>query len=530
MDFSVLDQYMRDYLISTPLPGLSLAISDCENTLHTFTYTSERVTSPPITPDTLFEFGSIGKSFTSILFQQLVDAGDYDLHAPITAYLPWFEVSSEYEPITTHHLLSHTSGLIGGTDFSGDTIAEVYALRDSKTGTPPGTFFNYSNVGYKLLGAILERVTGQSYADLVRERILKPLGLSSMYPAITHDLRPRLAMGYAPLYDDRPAPLDYPIVPANWSQTATADGCIVSSACDLAKYMRMLMNGGYDGVLSASGYKRMIEPIIEFANQSYYGYGLRITDTDEGQYIGHSGGMVGYVTHMEWHVETGYGFVMMVNAYSVPGMRPLQEWLRKALLALTKGESIPRLEASADPFIVDNANDYVGTYTQADKSVTIVAKNARLYLKYNDVEIPLAMRAPNRFSCEEPNFERFYWEFQRDENEAIKSLSYGESLYMAEGFDPLQVDYPAEWEAYRGHYRSYNLWVPAFRILLRGGKLYFQIQIYEQEIPLVPLDNGKFQLGEDEKDPSRLGFDLLIDGVAIRAWYDSGAYYRTFTP
>jgi len=530
MNFSIFDQIMRDYLISTPLPGFSVAISDQNETLHTFTYTSERVTSPAITPDTLFEIGSIGKSFTSILFQQLVDAGEYDLHVPVSTYLPWFEVPSKYEPITAHHLLSHTSGLIGGTDFSGDTIAEVYALRDSHTGTPPGTYFNYSNVGYKLLGAILERVTGQSYPDLVRERILEPLGLNTMYPAITHGLRHQMAVGYAPLYDDRPAPIDYPIVPATWLETATADGCIVANPSDLAVYMRMLMNGGRSDVLSNEGYKRMIEPIIKAGERGHYGYGLIISDTPEGQFIGHSGGMVGYTTRMIWNIETGYGFVAMVNAYRVPGMEDLEEWLKKAMLAQIKGNDLPSLEGRPDPFMVTNAEQYAGKYSTADDTLTIVAQDTGLYLLYDDVELPLAQRSTDQFTCEHPNLERFYWTFQRDENEAITSLAYGESLYMAQGFDHPKVVYPEAWDAYRGHYRSHNPWLPAFRVLLRGDKLYMQIQIYEQEIPLVMLDSGVFQVGEDEKEPSRLRFDLLIDGRAIRATVDSSTYYWTFTP
>ena len=529
MDFNELDQQLGTYLSATRLPGLSLAITDPGRTLHTFTYRNDRAASAPITPETLFEIGSIGKSFTSILFQQLADTEDYDLHKPVTEYLPWFDISTEFEPITTHHLLCHTAGIINGTDFSGDTIAEVYALRETQTASPPGTFFHYSNVGYKLLGAILEQVTKQTYPDLVRERILKPLGLDRTYPAITHDLRAHMAVGYIPRYDDRPAPLEQPMAPGVRYETATADGCIVSNPSDLAKYMQMLMQGGQDGVLSAAGYKRMIQPIIQMDDETHYGYGLVIFDKPEGQFIGHSGGMAGgYISQMMWHPETSYGFVAMFNAANVPGIREVVDWLQQVLVARVAGDDVPPLEVPVDPFMVVDADRYAGVYTDVNRTLRIRARGDRLFLEYNNAEQPLALREPDRFTCDHPELDRFFFAFQRDEDDKIESVTHGERLYLREGVDRPRVDYPAEWDAYRGHYRSHNPWLPAFRVLLRAGKLFFQVG--NHEALLVPLGGGVFRVGEDEQLPERLRFDLLIEGRAVRAQFDSASYYRTFTP
>lgn len=530
MDFSTLDQPLRDYLAATPLPGFSLAISDRDQTLHTFTYSSDRVPNPPITPDTLFEVGSIGKSFTSILFQQLVDAGKYDLHVPVTNYLPWFEVQTDYEPITTHHLLGHTAGIINGTETSDDALGEVYGLRDTVTGSPPGTFFHYSNAGYKLLGLVLEHVTGRSYADLLQEQIFDPLGLTDTYPAVVHGLRPKMAVGYVPLYTDRPPPIDHPIVPANWLETGNAAGCIVATASDLAKYMRMLMNEGYEGVLSNEGYKRMIHSTMKIGDHLHYGYGLATTDTPDGQFIQHSGGMIGYVTQMTWHVESGYGFTAMSNNIAIPGMDGVIKWLEKALLALDNPTDFPVLDAPENPFVVDNAEDYAGIYIEGDTTLTIVTDGTDLILKYDDADLPLGVHTPDHFICDHADFERFAFSFQRDENEAITSIAHGERLYLVTGGKSQQNDYPEEWEAYRGHYRNYNPWLPAFRILLRDGKLYWQCQFWNVERPLIPLDDGSFRVGEDEQLPERLRFDQIVDGYAIRARYDTDSYYRTFTP
>ncbi|MBV7339397.1 beta-lactamase family protein [Chloroflexi bacterium TSY] len=529
MDFNNLDQQLGTYLSASKLPGFSLAISDRERTLHTFTYTSDRESNPLITPDTLFEIGSIGKSFTSILFQQLVDAGSYDLHKPVNEYLPWFDIPSEFEPITTHHLLCHTAGIINGTDFSGDTVAEVYALRETQTASPPGTFFHYSNVGYKLLGAVLEQVTQESYPALVRERILDPLDLDNVYPAITHDLRSQMAVGYIPLYDDRPAPLDHPIAPGVRYETATADGCIVSNSTDLATYMRMFMQGGQEGVLSPEGYARIVQPTIQIDDDTHYGYGLAISDKPEGQFISHSGGMAGgYITQMMWHVESNSGFVAMFNAAGVPGIGEIFEWLQQVLAAWGNEGDLPSLEAPANPFIVTDADRYAGSYFDGFQPLNILARGDRIFLEHDGTEQTLAMRAPDRFTCDHPDFDRFIFAFQRDDDDNIESVTHGEQRYLSEGVDRPQVDVPAEWHAYRGHYRSHNPWLSAFRVLLRAGRLYFQAGSHET--PLVPLGNGVFRVGEDERLPERLRFDLLIRGQAIRAQFNTALYYRTFTP
>ena len=127
---------------------------------------------------------------------QLRDEGKVDLHAPVTQYLPWFHVQSAYPPITVHHLLNHTAGIVCGTDFVPHGLYESWALRETKINAPPGTYFWYSNVGYKTLGFLLEKLTGQSYRDVIRCRVLEPLGMTQTYPAITLHTRQRTAIGY----------------------------------------------------------------------------------------------------------------------------------------------------------------------------------------------------------------------------------------------------------------------------------------------------------------------------------------------
>ena len=129
----------------------------------------------PVTGETLFEIGSISKHFLAIVFMQLAAEGRIDLHAPVTDYLPWFSVRSEHAPITTHHLLCHTAGLPTGFAHRPDSVMELWELRDVRPGAP-GEHWHYSDVGYSVLGVLAETVLGQPFEQLLRERVLEPLG------------------------------------------------------------------------------------------------------------------------------------------------------------------------------------------------------------------------------------------------------------------------------------------------------------------------------------------------------------------
>ena len=160
-------------------PGLALAITDCDGLLATRTYGyADLGTLTPVDDETLFESGSIGKSFTAVCLLQLAEEGVIDLHAPVTAYLPWFAVRSRHAPITIHHLLYPYRGDHRGHRFPARCPLRGLGAARDRCWRSPGSALRYSNVGYKALGLLLEAVTGKSYAEIVQERILDPLGMT----------------------------------------------------------------------------------------------------------------------------------------------------------------------------------------------------------------------------------------------------------------------------------------------------------------------------------------------------------------
>lgn len=115
--FAQLDRFIERQIAADNTPGLALVLTDRERTLRVATYGFAGFAARmPVTPDTLFEIGSIGKSFTTLALMIEHEAGNLDLQAPVARYLPWFSVRSAFPPITVRHLLSHTAGIIAGTD------------------------------------------------------------------------------------------------------------------------------------------------------------------------------------------------------------------------------------------------------------------------------------------------------------------------------------------------------------------------------------------------------------------------------
>jgi CubicO group peptidase (beta-lactamase class C family) len=256
---AAIDALARNELERTGQPGAVLGLTDRDATLAVRTYGfAELASRRPVTADTLFEIGSIGKTFTAVAILQLVDEGRIDVGSPVARYLPWFEVPQPEgaAPITVGDLLSHTSGIVAGIDATPEAAFQVWSLRDLPAKTKPGERFHYSNVGYKALGLVLEAVDGRPYPDVIRERVLAPLGMSATEPAITHDIRERLAVGYDYLYDDRPGSHGAPLAPATWLETATADGSIASTADDMCAFARLLLRGG-EGLLSEEAFAQM---------------------------------------------------------------------------------------------------------------------------------------------------------------------------------------------------------------------------------------------------------------------------------
>lgn len=523
-----LENYLQAFVEHSGIPGLIVGVTDREKTLYTRGFGYANIDAKtPMTADHLMEIGSIGKSFTSTVIQQLHDEGRLDIYKPITDYLDWFSAQSEYDPILIHHLLSHTAGIINGTDQSGGSYYDVYALRDTRTFAPPGEKFHYSNVGYKALGLLIEHILDQPYADIIQERVLDPLGMSETDAVITHDTREKMAVGYVPAHDDRPPATPRRWNPATWVETATGDGCIASTVGDMAKYMRMYLNKGHDGVLSDAGFERMTTPVINRTEENQYGHGLAVHTLKDRYVVTHSGGMVGYTTLMHVDVKAGIGVMLMVNENSIYDFMSDGFYIVDVFAAMESGSKSPAIPVLKPYSDTANAVDFVGTFTDGKRKLIFTAEDRQLFLHDGSQKLVLFPREEDGFWVDHPDFTHFLLQFERNAGE-VNGVSYGETWYRRQSApQPEAVDYPEEWKQYVGHYRCHNPWYSNSRILIKQGKLF--IAYFDGSMmPLIPIEGDRFRAGDDS--PEEIVFDLPYKGQMQRCVYSGLTMYRFFTP
>src|SRR5690349_24479959 len=197
--FTRLDEFITRHMRETGAPGMTLALANRDGVIRVSTYgfadTKEKAR---VVPETMFEIGSISKSFVGLTLLQLRDEGKLDLNKPIVEYLPWLKINSKFAPVTTHHILSHTAGLPGAPLLLDALLGELW------TAYEPGKRFLYSNTGYNILGFLIEAIDKRPFADAMRARMLTPLGMMASSPIITTDLRKVMAIGYEPLLEGKP--------------------------------------------------------------------------------------------------------------------------------------------------------------------------------------------------------------------------------------------------------------------------------------------------------------------------------------
>jgi len=516
-------------------PGLVVGVTDRDKTLFTSAKGLSCVAGrQPMLADALFQIGSTSKSFTCMVALQLAEEGVLDIHAPVKRYLPWFSVKSRYSDITLHHLMTHTAGIIVGSDATPTSWTETWDLRDTEATCEPGTYYHYSNSGYKALGLALETVTGIGYDRMIRERILEPAGMRSTEPVITNGIRERLAVAHQPLNDDRPFRRGDPLCPAPWFEGDFADGSICAPVEDMLAYIRVVLNKGeapWGRLMSSDSFRRMTTPYIETDDNAYpgdYGYGLVIESVDGHRYIGHQGRMVGYYSSMLTDMDAGIGIMAMINGPGDP-----EETVRFAMDAFRKagaGDALPDVPSRKDIYLIPDASDYTGTFAGPHGRLDIETREGELRVITDGHESPLEPMGRDLFLADDPAFDLFFMEFKR-RDASVDRVHHGGHTYVKNG-SGRSSDPPAGSTTvrYDGHYRSHNPWVSNFRVVRRPEGLVL-IPPDRESVPLVHLGDNVFRIGADERSPEKIAFGGIINGVATSATVSGeGRFGRAFTP
>jgi CubicO group peptidase (beta-lactamase class C family) len=277
---------------------------------------------------------SIGKTFTAIAIFQLVEQDKLSLTDTVGKLLPDYPNRQVATKVTIHHLLSHSSGM--GDIHGPKYAARISSLRQVRDYLPlfvddplsfePGARMQYSNAGYILLGAIIERVTGENYFDYVRNHVFKPSGMvDTDYYETDLDI-PNLATGYTNWIEQgedyqefhlgqRRNTLHYGGIKGN------PQGGPFSTVEDLLRFSVALRG---HKLLSAESLDLMTTKKVFFrkyaADDTYYGYGFELESIDGKRVIGHTGGDLGISSALEWFPDSGNYTVVVLSNYDRGGI------------------------------------------------------------------------------------------------------------------------------------------------------------------------------------------------------------------
>lgn len=261
----------------------------------------------PNAPDVKFRLGSLTKQFTAALVLLLQEDSKLRIAAPVNKYLP--DAPRQWANITLAELLHHTSGIPNFTSskkfvkwrMTPHTHPEELALfRGKPLDFKPGTRFEYSNSNYEVLGAVIEKVSGESYGDLLRQRILEPLHIRDTGLDADGLILPKRAQGYrhgknGQLIRARSESMTVP-----W-----AAGSMYSTTQDLLRWEQALFGGH---VLSAASLKAMTTP-----GKGHYGLGVEITQRDGVKVVSHGGGIEGFNTYLAYVPAKKIAVVVLGN-------------------------------------------------------------------------------------------------------------------------------------------------------------------------------------------------------------------------
>lgn len=527
-----LDEFVERHMNDTGAPGMTLALADRDGGSMKLSYGfADTKTRAHVHPETLFEIGSVSKSFAGVALLQMHDEGRVDLHRPVVEYLPWLKLEQRHGAVTAHHLLSHTSGL------QGAPLLPESVAGGLETFYKPGEKFVYSNIGYLILGLLVETLDRRPFAEAMTARILKPLGMTSSAPVIDNRLRRRMAVGYAPEFEDRPFPARGPLAEAAWIEVDTAAGGVASTAADMVAYMRMLLKRGMGPggrrVISESSFELLTRPVVKApfrGEEASYTYGFWVSrDKSNATHLRHTGGMVAFSSSFDADLTNGLAAFASVNA-RFGGYRPVAvtKYALELLAAERAGRELPAMpEAPPPPDEVKNAADYAGTYTAPDgRRLVLAAQGARLLLTNKGRAVALERSGgPDSFIVKHPEFELFRLVFGREGGEVVEA-GHGADWYAAGRYKgPRTFEHPKEWDAYVGRYRHESPWYGSTRVVLRRGALWL-----DGEQRLHTLPDGSFSPGPPPDTPERVRFTHVLGGRALRMNLSTVEYHRTYMP
>jgi len=295
----------------------------------------------PATPETVYRIGSVTKQFTSAAIMKLIEQGKLTLDDTLQKFFPNFPTQGNR--VTVRHLLNHTSGIRSYTslgpkwarlirlDLATDSVVALFA--NEPFDFKPGDSYRYNNSGYFLLGMIIEKLSGKTYAQYLKDELFTPLGLkSTMYcdqaPLIKHR-----AQGYA----TQPGGGFINAEPLSMTQPYAA-GSLCSTVTDLAVWTQALASGK---VVSPASYKLMTTPVaLNDGKPITYGFGLGTGVLGGHRQVSHNGGINGFISELHHYPDDSVITVVLTNTGALTAVQ-LERLIARRTLGIKDLPAVP---------------------------------------------------------------------------------------------------------------------------------------------------------------------------------------------
>ena len=532
----VLKQFSTDLMASSPLPGGTVALITKDGVAQSFAFGhSEIYSETPTKLTDKYEIGSISKVYTALAIFALIEDGKVKLDDQVTKFLPWFVAGIPDGPVTISQLLSHTAGFALGSDHLPDELAQVFDMRNCRRAGIGN--FHYSNLGFMVLGQIIESITGTSVGQFLKQRILDPMGTSDVrVPVVTSDLD-SMAVGHWPKFDQLPWRPGDPLAHAPWFEIACADGNIAANANELAALAVLIFNQGKVGshqVLNPESINSLCsavaptgEPLVKWGNSpgaqsSRYGHGINVESISGNHVVTHGGGMVGYSTFFMADISAGAGIAVLTNSN---GEYPAAQLIARVghSLMLNAQAQIPDPDSRVKP--AELTRNQLGTFYSGDLVLEVTDAGDYVKVSSGGSTDWLYRTWNDRFVTGNEILRTFH----------LYPVSDGWH-WGSHHFTNQKHDEPVLTEVQRalvGHYRCFSPWFTNFRIVAHSGKLFLVapggVEATTEECELVELQPGNYRIGINPNTPETLIIGPLVNGKCAWVNRDGAIYSRTLS-
>src|SRR5262252_739059 len=375
---SAIDRTIEAPIKAGKVAGASISVMRRGETVLSKSYGSADLElDVPMPSDASFEIGSVTKQFTAASILLLAERGKLSLEDEVTKHLPQYPTHGQH--ITIRHLLTHTSGIKGYTEMSefGDLMklkkpreTLVTLFGEKPLDFMPGEALVYNNSAYFLLGLIIEKLSGQTYAEFVKSNLFDKVGMPGSYYSSESAVHRHHAHGYD---TDNGTLVLKGFISHVWPYSA---GSLCSTAQDLSAWL-LALHGGR--ILNADSYRAMTTPTsLADGTKTRYGFGVGVAEIGGRRAIVHGGGINGFLSEVEYFPDSGLSIVVLLNTAGQVAPADLAREIADAVLG-----KVPEPSVTFKGDLTAYAGTFEGVGRGRPTTLTIAADGGTLTMKGN---------------------------------------------------------------------------------------------------------------------------------------------------